>query len=351
MVEKVVLALDGMGGKHAPEVVVEGASLAWKKATYLNFKIFGDQKQLDPLVTKHLPGDGVCTVVHTDVRIDDHMKPSQAIRSARGSSMAQAIQSVVNKETSGVVSSGNTGAYMALSKVLLKTIPGVSRPAITSYLPNQKGGETVMLDLGANVLCDEENLSQFAVMGAIFSQYVLGIRNPKIGLLNIGEEELKGNLVLRRVYRLLKDLPSLDFYGYVEGDDITRGIVDVVVTDGFTGNVALKTIEGTARLLKYFLKQGFTGSLMGRLGYLCASGALSRVQERMDPSRYNGAMFLGLDGLAIKSHGSTDALGFANAIGVASDMLRHGFKAHIEKAIGDLKVHEVSRLQDSHKDT
>ncbi len=269
MVAKVVLALDGMGGESAPDVVVQGAALAWKKAPYLSFKVFGDSQRLLPLVKKYGNSD-VFTVVHTDGVIDDHMKPSQAIRSARGSSMAQAIQSVADQETMGVVSGGNTGAYMALSKILLKTIPGVSRPAIASYLPNRKGGETVFLDLGANVLCDEENLSQFAVMGSIFAQHVLGIHNPRIGLLNIGEEELKGNQTLRRVYGLLKGLPSLNFHGYVEGDDITAGIVDVVVTDGFTGNIALKTIEGTARLLKYFLKQGFCGSLMGRLGpYVC----------------------------------------------------------------------------------
>ena len=218
---------------------------------------------------------------------------------------------------------------MAMAKFVLKTLPGIDRPAIASLLPTQLG-ESVMLDLGANVECDAENLVQFALMGAIFCKAVLGISNPTIGLLNIGAEELKGHDEVRGAAAILRERPFPGtFYGFVEGDDITAGTVDVVVTDGFSGNIALKTAEGTARLMSHFLKESFQASLTAKIGYLLARGALRKLKLRSDPRKYNGAMFLGLQGVCVKSHGGTDHEGFANAIGVAYDLVDHDFNSQI----------------------
>ncbi|HQS84156.1 MAG TPA: phosphate acyltransferase PlsX [Alphaproteobacteria bacterium] len=336
--QELILALDAMGGANAPQVVVEGAHLALERYPRLKFLFFGDEKQLIPLLKEYKKLNAASTVHHTDTVVDDDMKPAAALRVGRTSSMALAIKAVAEGVASGVISGGNTGAYMALSKILLKTVKGISRPAIASYLPTERGGETVMLDLGANVACDELNLVEFAIMGSVFATDVLGYENPSVGLLNIGEEDLKGSPVLRRAADYLKNYPGINFYGFIEGNDIAKGTVDVVVTDGFTGNVALKTLEGTARLIRSFLKEGFSGSLIGKIGYFFALPTLRLVFQRMNPSRYNGAIFLGLNGIAIKSHGSTDALGFSNAISVAVDMLSHGFKAQIEKNMEDVKV-------------
>ncbi len=225
----------------------------------------------------------------------------------------------------GVVSAGNTGALMAIAKFVLKTLPGIDRPAIATFYPTRRG-ESVMLDLGANVECDAENLVQFALMGDVFARTVLGFLQPTVGLLNVGSEDLKGNDAVRAAASRLRDgtIP-IRFHGFVEGDDIPAGTVDVVVTDGFTGNVALKTVEGTAKLFSESLRAAFQHSTLARIGYLLARGALKKLAARIDPRRYNGAMFLGLGGIAVKSHGSTDAFGFANAVGVAIDMKVNGF--------------------------
>jgi glycerol-3-phosphate acyltransferase PlsX len=214
---------------------------------------------------------------------------------------------------------------MAMAKFALKMLPGIDRPAIASFFPTQRG-ESVMLDLGANVECDAENLVQFALMGDVFARTVLGLIEPTVGLLNVGAEDLKGNDAVRGASaRLRLAQTPVQFYGFIEGDDIAAGTVDVVVTDGFTGNVAVKTAEGTAKLFSEFLEAAFRHSLLASVGYLFARGALRKLRLRLDPRRYNGAMFLGLDGIAVKSHGSTDAFGFANAIGVAIDMKVNGF--------------------------
>jgi glycerol-3-phosphate acyltransferase PlsX len=238
--------------------------------------------------------------------------------------MRLACDAVRQGLAAGVVSAGNTGALMAIAKFVLKTLPGIDRPAIASFFPTMRG-ESVMLDLGANVQCDTENLVQFAVMGNVFARTVLGNLHPTIGLLNVGSEDLKGHETIREASNILRNtsLPG-DFHGFVEGDDIAKGTVDVIVTDGFTGNIALKTIEGTAKLYSEFLRQTFRSSLLAKLGYLLARPALRGLRVRTDPRRYNGAIFLGLNGIAVKSHGGADALGFANAIGVAVDMIVHG---------------------------
>jgi len=232
---------------------------------------------------------------------------------------------------------------MAMSKFVLKTLPGIDRPAIASFFPTLRG-ESVMLDLGANLSCDADNLVQFAVMGHVFARTVLGILRPTVGLLNVGSEEVKGHEAVREAFALLRatSLPG-EFHGFVEGDDIARGTVDVIVTDGFTGNVALKTLEGTAKLYAEFLKRSFKSSLIARFGYLLARPALNALRVRTDPRRYNGAIFLGLNGVAVKSHGGTDALGFANAIGVAVDMVT---QESLEKIREDFARYTAGKVAD-----
>lgn len=329
------IAIDAMGGEHAPAMVIRGLDIAHTRHPEAKFLIFGDQSRIQPLLDRHKKIQAVCDVRHTDVAVSDHDKPSIALRSARQSSMRLAIDAVAKHEAAGVVSAGNTGALMAMAKIVLKTLPGIDRPAIASIVPTKRG-ESVMLDLGANIQCDANNLFQFAILGEVFARTVLGLKKPRVGILNVGEEDTKGHEVLRDAAALLRapDL-SILFEGFIEGDDVWEGTVDVAVTDGFTGNVALKTAEGLARLYSGLLRAAFQSSLLAKLGYLLARPALSKLRTRLDPRRYNGAMFLGLNGIAVKSHGGTDAFGFANAVGVAIDMVSQGFN---DKIIQELKA-------------
>jgi glycerol-3-phosphate acyltransferase PlsX len=322
--ETVAIALDAMGGDNAPGMVIKGAHLARKRFPMIVFHIFGDEKRLRPLLAKYPKLNKASTVHHTDQMVKADDKPSVALRAGRGSSMRLACDAVRDGLATGVVSAGNTGALMAIAKFVLKTLPGIDRPAIASFFPTIRG-ESVMLDLGANVECDADNLVQFAVMGNVFARTVLGILKPTMGLLNVGSEEMKGHEALREASAMLRatNLPG-EFQGFIEGDDIAKGTVDVVVTDGFTGNIALKSIEGTAKLYSEFLRQTFLSSILAKLGYLLARPALKSLRARVDPRRYNGAILVGLNGIVVKSHGGTDAFGFANAIGVAMDMALHG---------------------------
>jgi len=328
-----VIALDAMGGDRAPEIVVDGAALARERYPEIKFIFFGDETKIASLIAKHPALRDCSSLRHTSETISADLKPSLALRQGRRSSMRLAINAVSEGEAACVVSAGNTGALMAMAKFVLRTLPGIDRPAIATMMPTQTG-EVVMLDLGANIECDAENLVQFALMGAIFCRTVLGRSDPSIGLLNIGTEELKGHDEVRIAASILRDRPIPGhLYGFVEGNDITAGTVDVVVTDGFSGNVALKSIEGTAHLISHFLKQAFASSLIARLGYLLSRGAFKRLKSRIDPRRYNGAMFLGLQGICVKSHGGTDAEGFANAIGVAHDLAARGFNRRIAEEV------------------
>jgi glycerol-3-phosphate acyltransferase PlsX len=289
-----------------------------------------------PLLAKLPKLKDASTLHHTDEVVTYEVKPSVALRAGRRSSMRLALDAVSAGDAHGMVSAGNTGALMAMAKFVLKTLPGIDRPAIASIFPTLRG-EIVMLDLGANLECDAENLVQFAIMGDAFARCVLGVPQPSIGLLNVGAEEMKGHDAVREAAARLRGPGSpVAFHGFIEGNDIAAGTVDVVVTDGFTGNVALKTAEGTAKLFGEYMRQAFRHSTMARLGYVLASGALRKVRERMDPRRYNGAMFLGLNGIAVKSHGGADALGFANAIGVAVDMHVNGFLHQIRDELARL---------------
>ena len=311
-----------MGGDRAPEVVITGAEQAHARFPHVRFLLFGDAARLEPLLARAPKLKPVAEIRHTADVVAADEKPSLALRRGRNSSMRLAIDAVASGEAGGVVSAGNTGALMATAKFVLKTLPGIDRPAITSFFPSERG-EIVMLDLGANVECDADNLVQFAVMGANFAHSVLGRFRPTVGLLNVGVEEVKGHEALKTAAEKLRATPGLafDFAGFVEGDDIGRGVVDVIVTDGFTGNIALKTAEGTARLVTGFVRTALSGSWAARLGYLLARRRLQAVRDRLDPRLYNGGVFLGLNGIVVKSHGGTDTVGFAAAIELAVDMV------------------------------
>jgi glycerol-3-phosphate acyltransferase PlsX len=341
----VTISIDAMGGDHAPDMVVEGVRLAHVRLPHVRYMLFGDASRIEPLLDRCPELKGVCQVRHTDEWVAMEDKPSQVLRTGRRTSMWLAVDAVVKGEAAGVVSAGNTGALMAVSKFVLRMLPGIDRPAIAGLFPTERG-ETVMLDLGANVECSASNLVQFAVMGEVFARAVLGLEQPTIGLLNIGSEDLKGNDAVRTAANTLREshLP-IRFHGFVEGNDICGGTVDVVVTDGFTGNIALKTAEGTVKFYSGFLRDAFSSSLLAKLGYLLARRSLNKVKVRTDPRRYNGAMFLGLNGIAVKSHGGTDAFGFANAIGVAVDLVAHGYNERIRKELEHLNAPEAPASQ------
>ena len=336
MSASVTIAVDAMGGDHAPGVVLKGADIALVRYPGAHFLLFGDEGRVAPLLAKLPRLARATTLLHTDQLVADDAKPSAALRAARRSSMRLAIEAVAEGRADGVVSAGNTGALMAIAKFVLKTLPGIDRPAIATIFPTRRS-ESVMLDLGANIECDAENLVQFALMGDVFARTVLGLVQPTVGLLNVGSEDLKGNDAVRGAGARLRDgITPIRFHGFIEGDDIAAGTVDVIVTDGFTGNVTLKAIEGVAKLFSESLRASFRNSLSARIGYLFARAALKKFAARLDPRRYNGAMFLGLAGIAVKSHGSTDDFGFANAIGVAIDLQVNGFLQKISTDLARL---------------
>jgi glycerol-3-phosphate acyltransferase PlsX len=327
------LAIDAMGGDNAPDAILDGLELAAERHPHARFLLVGDEARLGALVARRRRVAKACSLRHAPEAISGDLKPTAALR-VRGSSMRVAIDAVAAGEAAGVVSAGNTGALMALAKIVLKTLPGIDRPALAAIGPSARG-DVVMLDLGASVQCDARNLVEFAVMGDAFGRAVLGLTSPSIGLLNVGSEELKGDDRVRQAAETLRDSHlGPQFRGFVEGHDIAAGTVDVVVTDGFTGNVALKTGEGALRLVRDLLRQVFTSSIPARLGYLLARPALDRLREWMDPRRYNGAVLIGLNGVVVKSHGGTDALGFAHAVDVAMDMVTHRFNETIREGVG-----------------
>ena len=323
------LAIDAMGGDAAPEVVLDGLELAAERHPQARFLLLGDESRVGGALARRKRAAKVCSLRHAPEVISGDLKPTAALR-MRGSSMRMAIDAVAAGEAAGVVSAGNTGALMALAKIVIKTMPEIDRPALAAIGPSARG-DVVLLDLGANVQCDARNLVEFAIMGDAFARVALGLTMPSIGLLNVGSEELKGDDSVRAAAEILRDSHvGAQFRGFIEGHDITAGTVDVVVTDGFTGNVALKTGEGALKLMRDLLRQVFTSSVPARLGYLLARPALDRLREWMDPRRYNGAILLGLNGVVVKSHGGTDALGFAHAVDVAMDMVTHGYNDRIK---------------------
>ena len=337
MSEPYTLAVDAMGGDAAPDMVVAGLELAAERHPAARFLLIGDETRLDKLLRRHRRAASHCDVRHAPEAIPGDMKPTAALR-LRGASMRLAIDAVACGEASGVVSAGNTGALLALAKIIVKTLPGIDRPAMAAIGPSARG-DVVMLDLGANVACDVRNLVEFAVMGDVFARTVLGLTEPTIGLLNVGAEEMKGDEQLRQAADALREsYLAPQFHGFVEGHDIAAGTTDVIVTDGFTGNVALKTAEGALKLVGGLLRQVFNASISSRLAYLLARPGLDRLREWLDPRRYNGAVMLGLNGVVVKSHGGTDAAGFAHAVDVAMDMVVHRFNDRMREGLARIVV-------------
>src|SRR5205085_3783707 len=288
------------------------------------------------------PGLGqVVTIVHTTEAISASEKPSQAIRRARTTSMGMAINAVKDGMADAALSAGNTGAMMAMAKLALRTMPGIDRPALAALLPTLSETDLVMLDLGANTECDAQNLVQFAVMGSAYARTVLSISKPRVKLLNIGTEELKGTDELKEAAALLReaDYLPLRFDGFTEGDQLSRGHVDVVVTDGFSGNIALKTAEGTARFVTDLLRRAFKSSLRSKAGFALSQPALNLLKVHLDPNNHNGAVFLGLNGIVVKSHGGANPKGVANAIGVACGMVRNDIIRKIGEDLDNFRAH------------
>jgi glycerol-3-phosphate acyltransferase PlsX len=332
--DALVIAIDAMGGDHGPAVTVAGAALALQQRPDLFFQLHGDPVLINPALSRHAALKARAVVVETDQCIAMDEKPAQAIR-RRNTSLANAINAVKAGEAKAAVSAGNTGALMALSKMILKMITDdLERPAIGCLWPNARGGHSTVLDVGANVTSDARQLIEFAMMGAAFHRAVKGVDKPKIGLLNIGSEDVKGHEEVREAHRLLRDNPfGLDYHGFVEGTDLCTGLVDVVVTDGFTGNVALKTAEGTARFIRALLREALKSSPLAMLGALLAAPALKAMAKKVDPGASNGGPLLGLNGIVIKSHGGADAKAYANAIGVAASLAGSRYARDLESSL------------------
>ncbi len=329
MAEDLTVSVDAMGGDSGPGVVVAALARSAVRHPGVRFLLHGDEAQLKPLLTRRGKLAGRVEMRHSaeTVRMDD--KPSQVVRRGRNTSMWRAIESLQKNEAQVAVSAGNTGALMAISMFQLRMLDGIDRPAIAALWPTRKG-QCVVLDVGANVESDAQQLVDFAIMGEAFARAVLGLERPTVGLLNVGAEEVKGHDAVKGAAQTLREVSlPIEFCGFVEGDDIADGTVDVVVTDGFTGNVALKTAEGTAKLVVIFLRAALRRSLLGRIGGVLASGALKTLRRKLDPRASNGGIFLGLNGIVVKSHGGTDSLGFASALDMAIDMVRAGITAKI----------------------
>ena len=338
MSDHITVAVDGMGGDSAPEVVIGGIEATCHADSKVKFLLFGNKEKIDPLLSRTHYAQELCELIHTDEEVTNDDKPTFALRNRTKSSMRLAIDAVKEHKADAVISAGNTGALMAMATIVLKTLPGIIRPAIASSFPTQ-AGDSVMLDLGANVECDSNNLVQFAVMGEVYARNELGLSQPSVGILNVGVEGLKGNDSVRDAAAILKNsnLP-LEFYGFIEGDDIGKGTVDVIVTDGFTGNIALKTAEGTAQMIAYFLKDALKSSILSKAGALLARPAIEKVRSHFDPRRYNGALLLGLNGICVKSHGGTDEVGFAHAIQVGVNLVRRDLNDLIKEDIASVMI-------------
>ena len=335
------IAIDAMGGDGGPAAMIAGASRARTRDASLQFIVFGDQQRVEDELDQHKNLQSGVTIVHSPEEIAASEKPSQAIRRARMTSMGMAINAVKENQADAALSGGNTGAMMAMSKLALRTMPGIDRPALAALLPTLGDNDCIMLDLGANTECDAQNLVQFSVMGAAYARTVLSISRPRVKLLNIGTEELKGTDELKEAAALLRDADYLPFKfdGFTEGDQLSRGAVDVVVTDGFSGNIALKTAEGTARFVTDLLRRAFKSSLRSKAGFALSRPALNLLKVHLDPNNHNGAVFLGLNGLVVKSHGSASPKGVANAIGVAARMVLNDITRKIGEDLDNFRAH------------
>jgi len=318
------IAIDAMGGDEGVRVMIEGAALARRRHERFSFLLVGDEPRIKQALETHPNLRASSEILHTEGVISAEDKPSQALRRAKNTSMGMAIDAVKQGHAGAAVSGGNTGALMAIAKLSLRTMPGIDRPALAALLPTLGDNDVIMLDLGANTECDARNLVQFAVMGAAYARVVTGRESPRVRLLNIGTEEMKGTDQVRDAATVLRgaarDL-SISFDGFTEADKLCQGHVDVVVTDGFSGNIALKAVEGTARFVADLLRRGFSSSLRSKFGFLISRPATELLKTHLDPNNHNGAVFLGLNGIVVKSHGSASAAGVANAVAVTARLL------------------------------
>lgn len=337
-----VISVDAMGGDNSPRVVVEGIALAHKNNPDIQFLLFGDEIKVNEEIKRFPDLKNYCTVIHSTEFVRNEDKPSQVIRN-KNTSMFMAIDAVRKGDARAVISAGNTGALMAISKMILKTIQKVHRPAICTNIPH-KNGMCVMLDLGANTECNAVNLAEFAIIGNILAKHTLEIERPKIALLNIGAEEMKGREEIHQAAKMIKNTHlDLNFIGYIEPHQIGEGYADVIVSDGFTGNIALKTMEGTAKLISGMLKNTIKHSIITKIGLPFLLPTLWKLKKTMDPRKYNGAMFVGLNGLSVKSHGGTDAVGFSYAINNAAKLVRQDFVQTIRSEVEHVDLDELSQ--------
>jgi len=349
MVSTDTISLDAMGGDHGPETIIGGASAVLARKPDLHFEIYGEKAIVEPVLEKYPNVKSVSTFHDCEISIAMDDKPSQALRRGRyKSGMWRAVDAVKKGEASVCVSAGNTGALMAMSKFCLKTQQGITRPAMAAIWPTLQG-ESVVLDVGANVGVEADQLIEFAVIGAAMSRALYGFDQPRVGLLNIGVEEVKGVEAVREAGAILREaeMPTMNYHGFVEGDDLGKGTVDVVVTEGFAGNIALKTAEGTAKQIAEYLRAAMSRTLSAKLGYVFAQGAFNELRDKMDPRKINGAVLLGLNGIVIKSHGGTDSEGFASAIELGHDMAVNGLLTKIET---DLENFSSIRMEKSAND-
>lgn len=340
-----MIALDAMGGDFGPEVVIPGAAISLSRHPNLRFKFFGDRVRIEAELRNCPELAACCEIIHTDAAIGMDEKPSQAVRQGRTSSMWLAIKSVADREADVVISAGNTGALMAMSKILLRPISEIERPAIAALWPTVRN-ECIVLDVGANIGASASQLCDFALMGSAMARALFHVERPSVGLLNVGSEEIKGAEEVKKAHAILREMGDLpiDYQGFVEGNEIGQGRVDVVVVEGFAGNIALKTAEGTARQISQYLRDAMTRSMMSRIGAFLAQGGFRTLKAKMDPRRVNGGTFLGLNGLAVKSHGNTDALGFASAIDVGQDMVESGLVLRMTTDLHDFHAKIASKL-------
>lgn len=337
-----VISVDAMGGDNSPRIVIEGLAIATKQNPDIRFLLYGDLEKMEDEIKKFPNLKDVCELRHCSEMVHNEDKPSQVIRN-KNTSMYQAIDAVRKGEAQAVVSAGNTGALMAISKMLLKTIQKIHRPAIVSIMPHVSG-KYVMLDLGANTECSAVNLAEFAVMGNVLAKHALGIERPRIALLNIGAEEMKGKEEIRHAAQMIRNSSmDIDFIGYIEPHEISFGKADVVVADGFTGNVSLKSIEGTAKLISTLIKNAVKGSILAKIGLPFMYFAAKKISNTMNPKLYNGAMFVGLNGLSVKSHGGADGFGFSVALNNAASLARQNFVSTIREELENVDLDEISQ--------
>ncbi|WP_188053380.1 MULTISPECIES: phosphate acyltransferase PlsX [unclassified Sphingosinithalassobacter] len=334
------IAVDAMGGDEGIAVMLAGVARARRRFEGMEFLLVGDESAIREGLKNHPGLSAASEIVHAPEVVAPEEKPSQALRRAKTTSMGIAIDLVKQGRAGAAVSAGNTGALMSMAKLALRTMPGIDRPALAATIPSLGENDTVMLDLGANTECDSRNLVQFAVMGAAYARTVLDLDRPRVALLNIGTEELKGTDEVREAAATIRAAPHLplEFTGFIEGDRLARGTVDVIVCDGFSGNIALKTAEGTARFVADLLRRAFQSSTRSKIGFLISRPATELLRHHLDPNNHNGAVFLGLNGLVVKSHGGANEVGVDTAIGVAAKMVRSDLTRRIIEDLGNFEA-------------